>query len=70
MSALFATVVRSPITGLVLILEMTAKFEALFPMIVVVGFTYFISEMFRVKPYMICYTKDCCLQILKRMNHV
>ena len=50
MSALFATVVRSPITGLVLILEMTAKFEALFPMIVVVGFTYFISEMFRVKP--------------------
>ena len=50
MSALFAAVVRSPITGLVLILEMTGKFSIFFPMIVVVGLTYFISEVLGVKP--------------------
>lgn len=50
MSALFAAVVRSPITGLILILEMTGKFSIFFPMIVVVGFTYFISEILGVKP--------------------
>lgn len=50
MSALFAAVVRSPITGLILILEMTGKFSIFFPMIVVVGITFFISEMIGVKP--------------------
>lgn len=50
MSALFAAVVRSPVTGLILILEMTGKFSIFFPMIVVVGFTYFLSEAIGVKP--------------------
>lgn len=50
MAALFASVVRSPITGLVLILEMTGKFSILFPMIIVVGITYFISAMIGVRP--------------------
>lgn len=50
MSALFAAVVRSPLTGLILILEMTGKFSIFFPMIVVVSITYFISELIGVKP--------------------
>lgn len=50
MSALFAAVVRSPITGIILILEMTQKFNMLVPMTVVVGITYFISEIWGVQP--------------------
>lgn len=50
MSALFAAVVRSPITGLVLILEMTGKFTIFFPMIVVVGLTFFVSAQLGVTP--------------------
>lgn len=50
MSAVFAAVVRSPITGLILILEMTGKFDIFFPMIVVVGITFYISEIMGVKP--------------------
>ena len=50
MSALFAAVVRSPITGIILILEMTQKFNMLIPITVVVGITYFISEIWKVKP--------------------
>ena len=50
MSALFGVVVRSPITGIILILEMTQKFNILFPMIVVVGLSYFFSQIANVKP--------------------
>ena len=50
MSALFAAVVRSPITGIILILEMTQKFNMLVPMTVVVGITYFISEIWGAQP--------------------
>lgn len=50
MSALFAAVVRSPLTGLVLILEMTGKFSIFFPMMVVVSITFFISEIMGVRP--------------------
>ena len=50
MSALFSVVVRSPITGIILILEMTQKFNILFPMIIVVSLSYFFSQIVNVKP--------------------
>lgn len=50
MSAAFAAVVRSPITGIILLLEMTQKFELLVPMTIVTGITYFISDIGGVKP--------------------
>lgn len=49
MAAAFAAVVRSPITGIILLLEMTHKFELLVPMTIVVGLTYFISDIAGVK---------------------
>lgn len=50
MSLCFITVVRSPITGLILILEMTGEFKLFVPMIVAGGITYFISELMNTKP--------------------
>lgn len=50
MAAAFAAVVRSPITGIILLLEMPHKFELLVPMTIVVGITYFISDIAEVKP--------------------
>lgn len=50
MAAAFASVVRSPVTGIILLLEMTHKFELLVPMTIVVGITYFISDIGGVKP--------------------
>lgn len=50
MAAAFAVVVRSPVTGIILLLEMTHKFELLVPMTIVVGITYFISDIGGVKP--------------------
>ena len=50
MGCIFAVVVRSPLTGLVLILEMTCQFTDFFFMIVLVALTFFISTLMRVKP--------------------
>lgn len=50
MAAAFAAVVRSPVTGIILLLEMTHKFELLVPMTIVVGITYFISNIAGVRP--------------------
>lgn len=50
MGGIFAVVVRAPVTGLVLILEMTSQFADFFYMIVLVGLTFFISELMGVKP--------------------
>lgn len=50
MAAAFTAVVRSPVTGIILLLEMTHKFELLIPMTIVVGITYFISDIAGVRP--------------------
>ena len=50
MGSIFAVVVRSPITGLVLILEMTCQFTDFFYMIVLVALTFFISSVMKVQP--------------------
>lgn len=50
MALCFITVVRSPVTGLILLLEMTGEFTLFVPMIVAGGITYFISELMKTRP--------------------
>jgi CIC family chloride channel protein len=50
MAALFAAVVRAPLTGIVLILEMTANYELLLPLMVASMTAFLIAERLRVAP--------------------
>ncbi|WP_297598772.1 ClC family H(+)/Cl(-) exchange transporter [uncultured Cetobacterium sp.] len=50
MASVFVVVVRSPATGIILILEMTSDFTLLPSMIVVVGLAYTISNFLKVVP--------------------
>lgn len=71
MSALFAAVVRSPITGLLLILEMTGKFNIFFPMVVVVGLAFFFSHLAGVKPiYDLLYDQLLPKDVAKQLNWI
>ena len=47
MAAFFATVVRAPITAVIMILEFTGSFAALLPVIIAVAIGYFIGEFSR-----------------------
>lgn len=50
MSVFFIAVVRTPLTGFILISEMTGNYETLFPTLVVGILTYIITEILRVRP--------------------
>lgn len=50
MSALFSGVVRAPITGIVLIIEMTGEDTLILPLLIASGASYFIVELFKVEP--------------------
>ena len=50
MALCFIAVVRSPITGLILLLEMTGEFALFVPMIIAGGITYFVSELMKTRP--------------------
>lgn len=50
MAAFFAATVRTPITGIIFTIEITQQFNALFPTIIFVSVTYFISAIINVKP--------------------
>lgn len=50
MAALFTAVVRAPLTGIVLILEMTANYEQLFALVVACLMAYLVAEHFQDKP--------------------
>ncbi len=50
MAALFAAVVRSPLTGVVLILEMTGSHALLFALIVTAMTAYFVADFLGTKP--------------------
>ena len=47
MAAYFTTVVRAPITGLVMIFEFTGQFQSLLPALLGVGIGYIVGELFR-----------------------
>ncbi|MEG0069973.1 ClC family H(+)/Cl(-) exchange transporter [Cetobacterium sp.] len=50
MASAFVVVVRSPATGIILILEMTSDFTLLPSMVIIVGLAYTISSFFKVYP--------------------
>lgn len=50
MSVFFISVVRTPLTGFILISEMTGNYEVLFPTLVVGIMTYIITEIINVRP--------------------
>lgn len=51
MVAFLVAVVRTPLTAIVLITEITGHFEVFYPSIVVGGLTYYFTEILQIKPY-------------------
>jgi len=49
MAALFTAVVKAPVTGSILITEMTGSFEHLLPVIIVSMVSYIISDIFKIR---------------------
>lgn len=50
MAAAFAAIVRAPLTGIVLILEMTGNYQQLFPLVVTSLIAYLVAEHLQNKP--------------------
>mgnify|MGYP003440157811 CR=1 FL=1 len=50
MSVFFISVVRTPLTGFILISEMTGNYEIMFPTLVVGILAYIITEILKVRP--------------------
>jgi len=50
MSAFFIAVVRTPITGFILISEMTGHYETFFPTLIIGTLVYFLTQTLRVEP--------------------
>ena len=50
MSAFLVAVVRTPLTAIVLITEITGHFEVFYPSVVVGGLTYYFTELLQTKP--------------------
>ena len=51
MSAFLVAVVRTPLTAIVLITEITGHFEVFYPSVVVGGLTYYLTELLQIKPF-------------------
>lgn len=51
MSAFLVAVIRTPLTAIVLITEITGHLEVFYPSIVVGGLTYYFTEMLQMKPF-------------------
>ncbi len=51
MAAFLVAVVRTPLTAIVLITEITGHFEVFYPSIVVGGLTYYFTELLQIKPF-------------------
>jgi CIC family chloride channel protein len=50
MAGCFSAIIRAPVTGTVLILEMTGAYDLLLPLMVVSIFSYSIPEFYKDKP--------------------
>ena len=65
MAAYFTTVVRAPITGLVMIFEFTGQFENLLPALLGVGIGFIIGELFRTRSVF-----EKCLELIVKDENV
>lgn len=51
MSAFLVAVIRTPLTAIVLITEITGHFEVFYPSVVVGGLTYYFTELLQIQPF-------------------
>ena len=65
MAAYFTTVVRAPITGLVMVFEFTGQFENLLPALLGVGIGFIVGELFRTQSVF-----EKCLEFIVRERNI
>lgn len=65
MAAYFSTVVRAPITALIMIFEFTGSFQSLLPALLGVGIGYIVGELFRTQPVF-----EKCLELIVHDQHI
>lgn len=58
MAAFLVAVVRTPITAIILITEITGQFEVFYPSIVVGGLTYYFTELLNIKPFNVMFYEE------------
>lgn len=58
MAAFLIAVVRTPITAIILITEITEHFEVFYPSIVVGGLTYYFTELLEIKPFNVMFYEE------------
>lgn len=58
MSAFLVAVVRTPLTAIVLITEITGHLDVFYPSIVVGGLTYYFTELLQIKPFNVVLYED------------
>lgn len=58
MSAFLVAVVRTPLTAIVLITEITGHLNVFYPSIVVGGLTYYFTELLQIKPFNVALYED------------
>lgn len=58
MSSFLVAVIRTPLTAIVLITEITGHLEVFYPSIVVGGLTYYFTEMLQIKPFNVTLYED------------
>lgn len=58
MSSFLVAVIRTPLTAIVLITEITGHFEVFYPSVVVGGLTYYFTELLQIKPFNVTLYED------------
>lgn len=58
MSAFLVAIVRTPLTAIVLITEITGHFEVFYPSVVVGGLTYYFTELLQMRPFNVALYED------------
>ena len=58
MAAFLVAVVRTPITGIILITEITGHFDVFYPSVVVGGLTYYFTEILQIKPFNVMFYEE------------
>lgn len=58
MGSFLVAVVRTPLTAIVLITEITGHLEVFYPLIVVGGLTYYFTELLQIKPFNVILYED------------
>lgn len=58
MAAFLIAVVRTPITAIILITEITGHFEVFYPSVVVGGLTYYFTELLEIKPFNVMFYEE------------